>query len=578
MRVANRCTRRWWAVTVPALIATAPLIGMSFHGDERPRIYSVARRFGSNPIEAVRGTYRDIDLFLDMGNFRPVGRFLETVEHGFILDAGEATGLAPHVVHGVIRLLMVMLLAHVATLVVSALARSAGAAPNHPALVLYPLALGTVLVANGSHGPDAIDRWYIHITLINFPHTLIGVVVVILAIALAVARDRDMQIRPLKWHEPVTMALLGAVAAVIYDLVYLAPVVAAAFIAARAAAAGLPVRSVLASAAVRRWTALSIGFVVVFVPIRIEIARRCARQSCYIASDVSPSADAFDHAASRLFAGTPPAGWFHNAGLSRHFGLELGFVDLAANSLMGLLLAAIAAATAAAAVRATGTAGGADSPAAAPHPTGGTDSPAAAPHPTGGTDSPAAAPHREASKAEEQTRWRRLAVALGVFGAATAALSAMLASLSRRVQQIELRFADAWRETLLTQVAWSFVIAGCVAALVGLIRARGATKIAAGLLGACLTLTLLANWRLAQTDRHLPLSSITSQISTATVNLDATENGNAHRCSLIDAYSELVPGHLNMGGPALREHLDLLMLDRYGWPFCDPAPIGADAR
>ena len=533
----------WKAVAVPALIATIPLIGLSFQLDERRRIYWGAHRFGSDPIEAARFVYRGIDGFLTVGNFRPVGRFVEIAEHSFALEAGEATGLAPHVAHGFMGLFMVVVLAHVAYGVVSALVRSSGGGRDDPVLSLYPLALGVVLVANA-----------VGSSLVLFPVTFIGVVVLIMAVALAVARDRDMQNRPMRWHEPVTMALLGAVAALTYDLVYVAPPLAAAFIAARAIAAGLPARSVLRTAALRRWTAMSIGFLVVFVPVRVEIARRCAEQSCYNGSDLSLSPDAISLAAGRLLTGAPPVGWFHSAQLAREAGLGLGFLDLAANSLLGLLLVTIAAVTAVAAVRSATQTGGADR--------------------TSGDGDPAA------TLADRPPRRLRLALALGTFGAVAAALSALLASLSRVMQELRPPIHVVWRETFLTQVAWSFVIAALVAAVVGTIRTRGAARIGvaatATVLGTFLCLTLLANWRLAETDRREPISSITSLISTATVNIDATEGGNTRRCALIDAYTELAPTALWTSGPEVRQDLDLMMLDRYGWPFCDPTSAADD--
>ena len=542
--------RRWRAATLPVLIVTAPLIGMSFQGDERPRIYSVISRYGSNPFKIVRGTYREIDFFLSRGNFRPVGRLFETIEHSFVFEAGEATGLAPHVVHGVVRMLMVMLLALVATSVVAALARSAQASVRSPVNVLYPLALGTVLVASGSHGPDAARRWYNHITLVHFPHTLIGSVTLILVIALVVARAQDMQSRELKGRELVMMAMLGGIAAVFYDLVYLAPALAAVFILARAIAAGLPVSKVLATAAARRWAALTVGFLVVFVPVRVEIARRCGQASCYNGTDVGLSLDALGHIPRRLAAGTPLAGWSHNAELAQHFGIELGVRDLSTNALTAVLLAAVAA-IAVAAVRSACKTEGIDGPTPVP----------------GQTSSSEAAP----------PRLHRLALALALFGTATATLAALIASLSTQVQQNEPRMIDAWRETLLTQVAWSFLIAAGVAVASSAAHRRKYQKAvvvaAAVLLASSLAATLLANWRMAQTDRVIPLSAITSQISAATINLDTTEEGNLRRCSLMDAYSILVPEHLNMGGPALQGHLDRLMLQRHGWPFCDqPRP------
>lgn len=547
-----RADRRWLAAALPALACTVPLAGMAFQGDERARIYSVISRYGSNPFKIVEGTYRDLDFFLDHGNFRPLGRLFETLEHSFVFEAGEATGLAPHAVHGAVRLVMVALLALTASAVVAALARSAGLPARHPVNVFYPLALGAVLVASGSHGPDAPRRWYNHITLVHFPHTIVGTVVLILAMALLVARDRDMEPRRPAWRELAAMAALGAAAAVFYDLVYLAPVLASVFIAARAVAARMPLRAVLRTAAFKRWAAACAGFLAIFVPARIEIARRCADQPCYNGTDLGLSAEMFGHIPRRLAAGAPPAGWSHNAELARHFGLDIGLRDLATNALTGVLLAALAVTVAASARSAWRALDSGGQP-----PSGRRGGPV-----PGGP--------------------QRLALALSALGGAAVVGAAVLASLSTQVQQREPRAVDAWRETLLTQVGWSLLIAAGVASAVGAARSRNLRRVAtagtAAVLAVLLAGSLLANWRLAQADRHDPLSSLTSQISAAAVSVDETERGNAYRCALIDAYSELIPEHLNMGGPAVRMHLDEVTFSRYGRPFCDPGRAGVPSH
>ena len=518
---------------------------MSFQGDERPRIYAVISRYGSNPFKIIEGTYNDLDFFLGRGNFRPLGRLFETVGHSLVFEAGEAAGLAPHVVLGAVRLVMVGLLALTASAVVAALARSAGVSLRHPVNGLFPLALGTVLVASGSHGPLAARRWYNHINLVHFPHTIIGAVVLILAMALMVARDRDMRCRRLERHEWATMAALGAVSALYYDLVYLAPILAAVFIVARAVAMGMPLTELRSTAAVKRWSAASAGFLAAFVPARIEIVRRCAEQSCYNGTDPQFSAETLGHIPRRLAAGTPVAGWLHNDELARHFGLDLGVEDLARNALTGLLLVAVLV-MAVGAARSASLAGSRD----------------------------LRHPGLHEAAVSGTARPRHLALALALLGASAALLAALLASLSNQVHETDLRAVDAWRETLLTQVGWSLLITAGVVAAVEATRDRGSRRIvvagAAGLLAVLLATSLLANWRLSQADRHDPLSSVTSQISNATVSIDWTEEGNRHRCALIDAYSGMIPEHLNMGGPAVRQHLDQLMLNRYNQPFCDP--------
>ena len=514
-----------WALAAPGLIVTIPLVGLALQGDERRSLYRSAHRISANPLKSARSAIRNIDAFLDRGNFRPIGRFAEGIEHGLVFEAGEFTGIAPHAILGLIRLAMVLALALACARVVAALAKSAGVGPSHPALTLYPLALGVVLVANGNGGP-----------LAQFPFLLIGATVLTLGIALGTARDADMRARPLRWHEPATMALLGAAAAMTYDLVLVAPALALAFVTARAAAAGMSLSSVVHLAALKRWTALSVGFLAVFVPVRIEIAQRCGQATCYNGSDFSLSADAVGLAAGRAITATPVAGWAYNASLVQRSDADFGMLDLLTDSLPVLLLAGVLALTARAAMKA-------------------------------GTP----------STTDPRARLR-LGAALGFFGAAVAVLPALAASLARWTQEIRPSIGQGWRETLLAQAGWSLIILAVLVIALGAIRSPAGSRIAgsaaAALLGACMVLTLLANSRLAAADRHDPVSSVTDQIAEAAIAVDATASGNAHRCALIDRYTDLASPTHWISGRWLRGDLDDLMLGRHGFAFCDPARVG----
>ena len=521
------------------MIVAVPLVGFAFQHDERRKIYRAAHDYGADPLASARYAYDSIDTYLDHGNFRPIGRFAEALEHGFVFEAAEATSLAPHAVHGIVRLVMVAVLALVASRVVAALTRSAGMSQHRSVLVVFPMVMGLVLVANSRGSP-----------LILFPFVFMGAAALILATCLAVAGDRDLRARPLRLHEHLAMLLLGAVTAMTYDLVYVAPVLAAAFIAARAIAAGMPVRTVLGTAATRKWIALTIGFIAVLIPSRIEIAARCAHQACYSGSDVNLSGDVLSVAVGRLLTGTPPAGWRNNADDARSFNIDLTLPDLLGNSLLALLMLGIATVAAATVLRALRN------------------------RPEASVDTSAAATSAEDAGSP---RWAHLAAALGLFGAVTAALSSLVAALSRHQQETSPRIGQAWRETVLTQVGWSFLIAAAIALVYALTRRwnhRAVTPAIVALLGACLTMTLLANARIAETYRHDPLVSITSQIAEAAITIDPTDRANARRCSLIDSYTELTPATKWIAGLNLREDLDRLMRDRYGWPFCDPARLG----
>ncbi|MYB28911.1 MAG: hypothetical protein F4X38_07200 [Acidimicrobiaceae bacterium] len=559
--------RRWlWsAAAVPALIVTAPLLGFSLQGDERQRAYEAARLYGSNPLKAARGVYTDIGVFLDHGNFRPIGRFTEAIERSFTIEAAEATGLTLSAVQGVLRVLAVAVLAVVATRVAAALAPPLSRPANarlHPATALYPLMFAAVLVAAGPAG-----------SLTKYSFRIIGWMILILLLALAVARDRDLQARPVSWRELALMASLGLAASMTYDLVYVAPPLAAVFMMARNAASGHPLKNVLRTAALRRWAAFSAGFLAAFVPVRLIIADRCSRNDCYAASEIDASREMVEMAAERALSGAPPAGWHHVSELVRYADLRTppwpsipagvdpgavradevtyGLSDFAANSLIAALLAATILVTVRSARRAA----------------------------------------RLADAELGFTGSLRPAASLGAFGAAATLLGALLVSPSAWLRWWEPQIGEAWRESVLVQTGWSFMIASVVAAAgasasrvhrsdapAGHSPRRSDSRIrrvtwqtAAAIVGIGVALTLLTNARMAHIDRATPVSTLVNEISAAALSVDPTERGNARRCSLIDAYTQIFPDpEWWQGGPNHRAALDEFMLDRHGWPFCDP--------
>ena len=544
-RAPQQTRRRSLLVTVgPAVLVVLPLLGMSLKSDERLHLFQQVFYTDVNLLGIAQYVEERIFNFLNIGNFRPIGRFTEVLVHGFVFESAEATGLAPQVILGVVRVIVVALLALLAAKMVSALARSAGVSADRSLVSLYPLVVGTVVVANGIIGG-----------LAQFPHTFIGSVVLILAAAVATARDRDLERRPLHKREYASMAAFGALLVLFYDIAYLAPIVAAGFLVARAVVAQLPLRAALATAAVRRWAALSVGFAAVFIPVRIDIARRCAPGECYSASDLSISPEVFETALPRLATGLPPVGWDYNAELARLFGVDAGITSLATNVLLFLMLAAIVGFAVAAVAR-----GWRPNPAPALE-TSAADQPAA--------DQPAG----------EQPRGThaRLAVALIGLGAFMAVLSATLAGLSASMQRRDLPIGEAWREAQLAQVAWSLIIAGFLAALdlaTRSERTRRALRAAvAAVLAIGMAFTLLANWRFAEVDRRDPTAALTSLIATSTIRVDITEAGDQIRCALSGGYREVTPEKVWITGWRMRNELDRFMGGRHGVAYCFPSTI-----
>ncbi|WP_423916532.1 hypothetical protein [Candidatus Poriferisodalis sp.] len=581
----SRRRRRWLHLAAPALLVVLPLAGLALQSRERLNVYLNADATGTNPIEAARRAWRLTGDRLDEGSFGPIGSFVESLVHGLAVETGEALSLAPHAVLGAVRLILVGLVAVMAVGLVESLRRSANLHSDRSFVALYPLAFAAVLVANGTTGG-----------LVQTPHTSIGAVALVLGAALAVARYRDMAVRNVAWREYIFMAALGAAAVAFDELAYLTPFVAAAFIAARALAAGLPARAALRTAASRRWVALTAGFAVVFIPARFAVARSCA--ATYDCSDgwlLSWSPDAISAAVARVGSALPLAGWLSNADRADDAGLDLGFAAVLANSMLVLSLLALLAITVAAARRELRNNPSTDETADTADSADTSDPDNLSPLPTNN---------------HHALRRLRLVLALGGFGAAVAGAAALYAGLSWRVQQLPFGHAvrQGWRDTLLTQIGWSLVAAAALAALDLALRHRRhhrqrpqrqmaalATFAAALPLAAAAALTLVANWQTAQIDRYDSAASVTSLISASTVNMgdadspagiaelndwpvrtdvvDYTAPPNAIRCLLLNASDGTGPAQpVPDATEQLRAALNRLMAERVGTPYCDPPP------
>lgn len=251
------------------------------------------------------------------------------------------------------------------------------------------------------------------------------------------------------------------------------------------------------------------------------------------------SGDVIGQAADRVATGLPPAGWSHVANLARRadrFGF--GMADLVANSLLVVLVAAIALVAIGAGRRASGLC---------------------------------------PSTGESALGWRGLAACVGLFGLTLAALAALLVSTSRFLHAFDYAVGEAWRDTVLVQTGWSLMIAAILVALTEAVRSRGGRKVAtwaaAAALAAGCTATLLANEQLNQIDQGTSLSAINNQIAAATVHFDSGRSGNAVRCNLMEAFAS-IRGRSNWEEETrqFRAVLDTLMLDRHGRPFCVPDP------
>ena len=158
--------------------------------------------------------------------------------------------------------------------------------------------------------------------------------------------------------------------------------------------------------------------------------------------------------------------------------------------------------------------------------------------------------------------------------------SALLVSLSEGLQGWHDRGfgLDQWRDSLLVQISWALVFYGlAVIALSFTSRGKEGRRVrrawlAAGVTAAVFVMSMnafMANdkfsiWRRTGSD-----ASAVNLISTASVDFDRSERGEAIRCELIAAYTERnnCTGCWHSGARVLEE-LNNLSRSRYGADFC----------
>ncbi len=525
------------------MLVMAPLVGLALHSDQSIAIYQFASDYGTNPLRIAAANVAEVGEFILKGNFRPLGRFIFYLEEAARFDLAAALGVPPHVVQGAIRVAMVGILAWVATCLVRALARSATehAGSSRPdgrqkaidrLVDLFPLVFASVLIVTGPLHP-----------LSFFPFFLISLAVALLLVPLYVASDSAM--KPGSTVPRLALpALVGLLAAMTFELMYLLPVTCIALIVVRARLSGLTVREIPSTAAFHRWMALCLGFLAVFIPSRIAIEMACAVNDCYGNTNPVVSGLSVGQWLGRLLSGLPVEGWFSTSPGT----IDSGALDQAWSGVTSnVWLVLVAVAMAAMAVRAGG------------------------------------GLLKDAGHDPSPGTYRRLGTGLAVFGAVLAVAPALLVSLSEGLQGWNDRGwgLHDWRDTLLVQVGWAFILYGALVVVWSIAANRrrkgnGPSRwlkplLVAGLavcLSAPSVLALGANARYAESRRDRPLTNIVNLISAASVDFDKTAAGEARRCALLADYGELVCDSCWHSGPRLTEQLNNLSRSRYSAPFC----------
>ena len=274
------------------LVVLAPLVTLTPSADHRFNLYGNGGQYVTHPWRILHTVVASVPQFLDLGNFRPLGRLVE-----WSLDAAA---FAPTVLFGIpanigLRLVsfagaIVLSLAAVifAEAVVGRRERLFGGPPTALAATL-PFAVAAGLVAAGRTS-----------TTVLFGALYLTTSALVLGVAAWACRSR---------RAGLLVVLAGAGLAAFNELAYLAvPLATVAVLLRRRVVLGDGWRSAVRGPGGRFVALLWAGFLPVFVPVRVLIWQRCADGGCYTGSDIAlggaPAA-----LPNRLVSWLPPLMW-----------------------------------------------------------------------------------------------------------------------------------------------------------------------------------------------------------------------------------------------------------------------------
>ena len=535
-------------VAGPTALVMAPLLGLNFHSDQRIMMYWLTGEFGADPFAIANQNLAEIDGFLRQGNFRPLGRFIMYMEQTTIFEVAAGTGVAPHVVHGVLRLLIVSALAVAAMCFVIALYNSARAAsagttetaghqvsllakPVPSLLAGFPLVLASMIVVSGALHPVSF-----------FPFFFVSAAIYLLLVPLYVSSSAALSGKGIRLRQATLCAVLGMISAMTSELLYLVPAVCLLTIVSRGWLSRLAPAEILRSSAISRFVALSAGFLAVFVPSRLVIAAECSRNDCYGNSEIVLSALSVEQWLGRALAGlqwetlsSGLAGEYDSLSSARS---GLDFVTNVWLVFVVVSLGCFAVVAASRMFRASGSDDG--------------------------------------LLAQAQ---RRLGAVLCGFGGAVALVSSFMVSLSQGLQEWNDRGMGLhqWRDSLLVQISWALIFYGLAVIALSYMRRRREEQqghrvwLAAAVAVAVLVMSanaFIANDKFSIWRRTGYDGSVVNLISTASVDFDRSERGQAIRCELISAYADRNCQDCWHSGDRVLEELNKLSRSEYGADFC----------
>jgi hypothetical protein len=317
--------RRLWqrCVLVP-LTVLAPLVGLAPTADHRFNLYWHGGLFRDDPLRMVPHTLNSVGGYLTLGNFRPLGRMLEKSLDLLAYTLGDLAGVPVTIPFRLVSFgAAVVLTATAVLLAESVVARGPlFARPPSTLAAAVPFAVGGGLVAAGSASPAVLFG---------------GLYLLSAALILGVAAVACRVVRRVGWWRGAALMAAGAALASFNEIAYLALPFATAAVAIRHRAI-LRHRwgSIAASPVTGALAFLWLGFLPVFVAVRLVIRAHCAAGGCYRGSDLAVGPGVVAAVPARMVAWLPPLAW-ESATHDAHRSWLLGAVTVLALLVLGSL-------------------------------------------------------------------------------------------------------------------------------------------------------------------------------------------------------------------------------------------------
>jgi hypothetical protein len=495
--------RRVWqrCVLVP-LTVLAPLVALAPTADHRFNLYWHGGLFRDNPAGIVPHTLRSVGGYLTLGNFRPLGRMLEKSLDLLAYTIGDLAGVPVTIPFRLVSFAAAAVLTVAAVLLAeSVVARGPlfARAPSTLAATV-PFATGGGLVAAGSASPAVLFG---------------GLYLLSAALVLAVAAAACRAARRIGWCRGAALVAAGAALASFNEIAYLAlPFATVAVGIRQRTVLRHRWRSIAAGPAARALALLWLGFLPVFVAVRLVIRAHCAAGGCYRGSDLAVGPGVVAAVPARMVAWLPPLAW-QAATRGAHRPWLLGAVTVLALIVLGAL--------AWRAVR----------------------------------DLPLLTPVG-----------RRDAYGLAAAAGVLVALGAVLGSLNVDVQHLvgQHRWGQGWRDTAVTAVAGTI-------ALSALLLGRSGPRSRAGLvvaLALAATVSTAANKSYRDQLAVREPALLANRIAGEMADFDRTPAGDARRCALRGEFRTLY-AHSAFSLQRFDESLDVASEQQAGMPFCGAA-------